>query len=85
LCAKGYDRRAGLQLPNHLAWPSLVPLPGRKLVLVIVLNGVDLGQTPIHQLGGSSGTLRAGQSDGDARHSAEVVGRCRGPLCATLE
>ena len=50
MCARGYDCRAGLQLPNHLAWPSLVPLPGRKLVQVIVLNGVDLGQTPIHQL-----------------------------------
>ena len=57
-------------------------------VLVIVLNGVDLGQTPIHQLISWEdllATLRAGKSDGRARHCAKVMGRCRGHLYAAVE
>jgi hypothetical protein len=40
LCARGYDCRTGLQLPNRLAWPSLVPLPGRKLVQAIIFSSM---------------------------------------------
>ena len=57
-------------------------------VLVIVLNGVDLGQNshpPANQLGGSSRTLRAGQSHGGVWNCAEVVGGHRDRLCATME
>jgi hypothetical protein len=44
---EGYDRCAGLQLPNHLAWPSLVPLPG-LCVNLITLNCVtrSIAQPP---------------------------------------